>query len=349
MNNLAVNNETIVKYLLGSLPEAETERLDELSITDDEFAVALSAAEKDLVDAYVQGELTGTALESFRSYYLASPLRRGRLDFARALDAQAERHYTAQSATTPDEFPAKRPTTKKRSGWFAGKGLFTTPRLLWQWGFAAAAIAFLVAGSWLLSENTRLRQQIARTQARPEGPGTREQELQNELERQRQAVATTEQELARVTEERERLEAEIRQRAQGSQVANAERNAPNQQRPSPGGLSIASFILMPQMRGVQQVPTISIPANTDQVSMKLELEPNDFRAYRVSLVAQAGTPTIWRSRQLNATATAGGKALNVTFPASLLKPQVYVLRVTGVAKDASSEAVSDYPFKVVKQ
>ena len=347
MNNLAVNNETIVKYLLGSLPEAETERLDELSITDDEFAVALSAAEKDLVDAYVQGELTGTALESFRSYYLASPLRRGRLDFARALDTQAERHHTAQSATTPDEFTPKRPTGKKHSGWFAGKGFFTTPRLAWQWGFAVAAIAFLVAGSWLLSENTRLRQQIAQTRARPEGPGTREQKLQNELEHQRQAVATTEQELARVREERERLEAEVKQ-AQGSQVANAERNT-NQQRPSPPRVSIASFILMPQMRGVQQMPTISIPANTDQVAMQLELEPNDFRAYRVMLVDQAGAQTFWRSRQLKAMATPGGKALNVTFSASLLKPQVYVLRVTGVAPDASSEVVSDYPFRVVKQ
>ena len=347
MNNPAVNNDTIVKYLLGSLPEAETERLDELSITDDEFAVALSAAEKDLVDGYVQGELTGATLEGFRSYYLASPLRRGRLDFAHALEAQAARHHAAQGATAGEELPLERPTRQKRAGWFTGKGFFTTPRLAWQWGFAIAAIAFLVAGSWLLSENMRLRQQISQTQARPAGSGTREQELQNELESQRQAVAKTEQELARVRDERERLEAKLKQQATESQVAAGERNA-NQPRPSPRGFSIASFILTPQMRGVQQIPTISIPADTDRVSMQLELEPNDYSAYWVALIDQAGAQT-WRSRQLKARATAGGKALSVTFPASLLSPQVYALRVTGVAEDARTDVVSDYQFKVVKQ
>ena len=177
---------------------------------------------------------------------------------------------------------------QKRPGWFPGKGFFTTPRLSWQWGFAVAAIAFLIAGSWLLTENMRLRQQISQSQAQPEGPGTREQELEKELERQRQAVAKTEQELTRVRDERERLAAELKQQAPESQVASGERNAPNQQRPSPRGISIASFILTPQMRGVQQIPTISIPADTDRVSMQLELEPNDFSAYRVVLIDQAG-------------------------------------------------------------
>jgi len=350
MNNPTVNNETIVNYLLGSLPEAETERLDELSITDDEFAVALNAAEKDLVDAYVQGELTGAALEKFRSYYLASPLRRGRLNFAQAFEAQAEKHPTAQSETAPEEIPAELATAQKRSGSFAGRGFFTTPRLAWQWGFALAAIAFLVSGIWLLSENMRLRQQVSQTQSKPDGTGTREQELQNELERQRQAVAKTEQELARVRGERERLEAELQQQAQEAQVATGERNASKQQRPSsPSGVSIASFILTPQMRGVQQTPTISIPADTEQVSMQLELDPNDHLDYRVALVDQAGDQTLWRSRRLKARATARGKALSITFPASLLRPQAYALRVTGLAANAASEVVGDYPFRVVRQ
>lgn len=349
MNNPTVNNEIIVNYLLGSLPEAETERLDERSITDDEFAVALNAAEKDLVDAYVQGELTGAVLEKFHSYYLASPLRRGRLNFARAFAAQGEKHPTVQSATAPEEIPAELATTQRRSGWF-GRSFFTTPRLAWQWGFAVAAIAFFVAGSWLAFENMRLRQQISQTQARPEGPGRREQELQNELERQRQAVAKTEQELARAREERERLEAELKQQAQEAQVAAGDRNASNQQRPSSArGVSIASFILTPHMRGVEQTPTISIPAGTEQVSMQLELEPNDYSVYRVALMDQAGDKTLWRSRRLNARATARGKALSVTFPASLLRTQVYALRVMGVAANASSEVVGDYPFRVVKQ
>jgi hypothetical protein len=342
MNNPAVNNEKLVNYLLGSLPEAEIEHLDELSIIDDDFAVALSAAEKDLVDAYVQGELTGATLDDFRSYYLASPLRRDRLEFAQALGAGAitEDHFTAQGAT--DEPP----TRQKRAGWFTG--LFSTPRLAWQWGFAVAAIAFLVAGSWLLAENLRLRRQLSQTQAQPNGPGTRERHLQDELQRQREAVAKTEQELTRVREQREQLEAAIKQQPPESQVPG-ERNAPNQQRPSSRAVSFASFILTPQMRGVQQLPTITLPVDTNRVSMQLELEPNDYSAYRVVLIDQTGSQTFWRSGQLKAQTTAGGKALSVTLPASLLRPRVYALRVTGVSSGAGSEVVSDYPFKVVKQ
>lgn len=347
MNNPEVNNETIVKYLLGSLPEVETERLDELSITDDEFAAELSAAEKDLVDAYAQGELTGAALEKFRSYYLASPLRRGRLNFAQAFGALAEKHSTSQATTAPKEFTAEPATTQKRSGWLAGRAFFRTPRLAWQWGFAVAAIAFLVAGSWLAFENMRLRQQVSQRQARPGGSGTREQDLQNELARQRQAVAKTEQELARVREERERLRVEQKQQAKESQVANGERNAPNQQRPS-SPAAIASFILTPQMRGVQRVPTISIPADTNQVAMQLELDPNDYLAYRVSLFSPSNNQTMWRSGRLKATATGSGKTLRVSFGAGLLKPQAYVLRVSGISANGAAEIVGDYPFRVVK-
>jgi len=60
-----VDEQVITDYLLGALPEAETERLDELSLTDDDFIRRLKVAENDLVDAYVKGELSGGALAQF--------------------------------------------------------------------------------------------------------------------------------------------------------------------------------------------------------------------------------------------------------------------------------------------
>src|SRR6185503_7680783 len=226
-----------------------------------------------------------------------------------------------------------------------GKSFFTTPRLGWQWGFAAAAIVFFVAGSLLVFEDMRLRQQASQVQSRPE-PATREQELENELGRQREAIAKTEQELARVREEREALAAKLKQ-APETGPAVGEGNTSNKPPPATRGASIASFILTPQLRGVQQGRTISIPADTNQVSMQLELEPNDSSAYRVALIDQAGQ-VLWRSRQLKATSTTGGKSLAVTFPARLLRPQAYTLRVTNAAGDPS-DVISDYQFKVVKQ
>src|SRR5437764_14399129 len=98
MSKPTYNNQTINEYLLGSLPEAEAERLDELSFTDDEFAETLRAAEKDLVDAYVQGELVGTALERFKSHYLSTPRRRVKVEFAQALRLLSEKEMAAQAS-----------------------------------------------------------------------------------------------------------------------------------------------------------------------------------------------------------------------------------------------------------
>ncbi len=69
------SDEILIRYLLGSSPEEETERLDALSITDAEFSLRLKAAENDLVDAYVKNELSTETVQRFESFYLASPLR----------------------------------------------------------------------------------------------------------------------------------------------------------------------------------------------------------------------------------------------------------------------------------
>ena len=86
-------------YLLGALPESGTERLDELSLTDDGFVEQLRAAENDLVDAYARGELSSEIAEVFRARYLASPKRRAKLRFAQAFLAFAP---GAQAAGTKE-------------------------------------------------------------------------------------------------------------------------------------------------------------------------------------------------------------------------------------------------------
>ena len=72
----------ITRYLLGLLPAEETERLDEASIADDEFAARLRIGETDLVDRYVGGTLDGETLQRFESHYLSSPRRRRNVRFA---------------------------------------------------------------------------------------------------------------------------------------------------------------------------------------------------------------------------------------------------------------------------
>lgn len=78
-------NDTLARYLLGSLSEEETARLDELSIADDEFAARLEAAEHELIDAYVAGELSVEDSARFEAVYAGSENGRARIAFARTL------------------------------------------------------------------------------------------------------------------------------------------------------------------------------------------------------------------------------------------------------------------------
>lgn len=312
------NKQGINSYLLGTLSEVETERLDELSIADDDFAAALSVAEKELVDSYVQRELSEEDLARFKSHYLASPLRRQRIDFARAFQGFSERKPVATESGS---------VTVARAGWFST--LFSS-RPVMQWGLATAAIVLLFTGSLLLFQNVRLRQQINQTQARRDELARRETELQRQLENQRTANTATEQELARVREERARLEEQL---TTGKPRESA---------------SILSLILSPQMRGGGQVRTVTISPETERVAMQLQLEPNDYSTYSVAIINQSNGQVLWRSGRIKAAGTGDRKSVNARFNAALLHAGTYRMQLSGISPGGASEVVSEYPFKVVR-
>src|ERR1700749_3584788 len=178
MSKHSSDAQTLTQYLLGSLPAAEAERLDELSVTDDEVAEALRSVEKDLIDAYVQDELDEAARAQFKTYYLASATRSERVAFAQAFHARAEKSLTSQATEARAEAPTKARTEaatkaasrRKGRGMFSiGRG-FDVSRTGWQWGAACAALALLIAVGWLTFENVRLRRRLAQTEARRDAP-----------------------------------------------------------------------------------------------------------------------------------------------------------------------------------
>ena len=329
MSNSTNQNQVITQYLLGSLPEVERERLDELSVTSQEFAESLSASEKDLIDAYVQGELSGTMLAQFESHYLASPIRRERVEFAEAFQVFARTQTVFDDSSIRGQADLGR---KRKSGWLSTLSIFGEQYPALQWGLAVAAVIFIVAGAFLLVQNARLRQQMSLEQAHRDELQQREMQLQKELDQQRASNTAIEQELAQVREERARMEEELKK--SGKLPIS--------------GTAIASFVLTPQMRGVGQAQSVSISVNTVRVTMQLNLEPNDYQAYRVALIDQSNHQTLWQSGKLSAHSGDSGKGVSVSFSSGLLKPQTYVMQVSGVSANGKIEVMSDYPFKVVK-
>ena len=260
---------------------------------------------------------------------LLRPFRREKVEFARVFQVFGERegiHLQAKRSTS----------SANRRWWLTTLSAFIGPRPVLQWGLAAAALVLLSVGGWLVVDNLRLRQQMSQTTARRDVLMQREQDLQKELEGQRAVNSQVEQELARVRNERERLEQELKKAQPGGVKTSS------------GEGSIVSLILAPPLRGAGPVATLSIRPETNQVATQLQLETADYPACRVALIDPIKSQTLWRSGNLKPGTKGVRRVIVFSFNADLLKQQHYVLRVSGLTATGSSEVVGDYSFKVVK-
>jgi hypothetical protein len=176
------DDQYLVRYLLGSLPAEEAERLDELSITNDEFAWRLREIENDLVDAYVRSQLKGETLNQFESFYLSSARRRQRVEFAEGL-----RRFQAARADRPAE-------QSTGAGSFLSRWL-AVPRSKLQLGLAAAAFLVLLVAGYLFLDNARLRREVNDAGAQRGSLDQRTRELEKQLNEQRAANAEAQKKL----------------------------------------------------------------------------------------------------------------------------------------------------------
>ncbi len=84
-------DEQIQAYLLGRLSDEDADPIEAMTIADDDVAWRLRAAEDDLVDAYIRGDLDAETRQQFERYYMASPRRRERVALARGFNRAVER------------------------------------------------------------------------------------------------------------------------------------------------------------------------------------------------------------------------------------------------------------------
>jgi hypothetical protein len=165
----------------------------------------------------------------------------------------------------------------------------------------------------------------------------------------------------RVREEIARLEKEQEQNRQDEQERKGLEQKQNQKQieerelsntgkplPQPRQLNVASFILAPQLRSGNQLPTLSVPAQIDSVAMQLELEADDFAFYRVRLQNQSDGKTLWQSGRLKSRVRGEDQFLSVRFPAELLRSQIYTFEVSGVRADGSAEIIGNYSFQIMR-
>ncbi|MEW6127171.1 MAG: hypothetical protein AB1757_09040 [Acidobacteriota bacterium] len=335
MNQAKYDDQLLTNYLLGRLSAEETERLDELSFTDEDFHWALQAVENDLIDDYAQGKLSGKTLERFKAY-LASAKRRDKVAFAQSLQSLPALQEATKKKQPAGQAVSDIPLALKK-GWLWN--FFNSPSML-RLGFAAAVMLLIALGSWLTFDNLRLRNQARQLQAESDNRQKRELALQAELARERSLNSENNTELENLRDKIAVLE---------SRESPANQNAKSPESNPPVELSIFPFTLAPQLRGAGQLTTITIPAKTDYVSARLELETSEFAFYRAELKSLASNQPFWKSAKLKTRTIGNRKVVVLSLRSALLKAESYVINLFGITPTSDAEIIGSYPFKIIKQ
>ncbi|HEX7332420.1 MAG TPA: hypothetical protein VF290_13035 [Pyrinomonadaceae bacterium] len=118
--------EDLRLWLLGLLPEQESQSLEERLITDSELYDELFIVEEELIDSYIAGRLSDDERSAFQSYFMNSPERQEQFRIANAL-----RVYIGDAKETES-------TTEEKRRWpFAAMSLVAAAvviaALVWAW------------------------------------------------------------------------------------------------------------------------------------------------------------------------------------------------------------------------
>jgi hypothetical protein len=160
MKEVPADDRRLTRYLLGESDAQEQEAIELKILDDPAFHEELRAAERDLIDRYVHGELADAA--AFERQFLSSPKRRERVEFALALKRSLDQAPVAAAAAT-----SPRPTSR----WKRLLSTFDLSIPVWQLA-AASFIVFVGAALLLLAwqrQNTpREPSRVVQEQPTPE-------------------------------------------------------------------------------------------------------------------------------------------------------------------------------------
>jgi len=174
----------MIRYLMGELSPEDMSRIETEFFADDRCFERLAALESELVDSYVRGMLSEEDRERLEKAFLASPARRSKVEFARALLAAA-------GAGPPREAEESWQVRVWRSLGALFQGLQPALRV----ATGLAAVVLVLGAAWLVVETARLRNQLGVVQAQ-------RRDAEDRLAQQRARLEQLTQQLRREREQR---------------------------------------------------------------------------------------------------------------------------------------------------
>ncbi len=311
------SDQTINRYLLGEMSEAEQTALEQNYFADSQLFAQVVEAEQDLVDQYARGQLAPETRQRFEEHYLAHPKRRERADFAHALTTHVHLPYSI----------ADPPSSRAESWWSRLWVSISGPRL----GWALSLVVLLLIGGlvWFAIQARRLHQELARTEAERAQQEEQRRDLQRQIEGER----------ARANGLASQLD----------QLRSAQQAHPAPTPPGQSAPTFAALILnVAGVRGADTGPaaTLSIPSGTEQARIQLNLRANEYKTYSIVIQTADGKQVFKRDGLQSQNKKRA--SLAVTVPANRFSGGDYILTLKGVTQSGDIEDVSKSLFHVNK-
>jgi hypothetical protein len=291
----------------------------------------MEIAEGELIDRYVRSELSATDRQQFERMLGASPRLVERVEFARILARRVT--SPAPQQNHPEPIPAPVPIVqpknkKEKRPWrnFFGPTVGLSPAMR----LAPLALLLLMTAALVLVW-TRLRTQSGHLAAEQQ----RLQQLQAQVEEQKNRSNKLEGELSQANSEKEKLIAENKQ-------------LEDQNRQNPASILPFPFLLNPTS-GTRSISSgsgernLTIPSGTHEVELQLNVEDGKYSRYNASL-RNNNSKTI-AQRKLKPIRHGGRKVIPFKLAAKLLPRGSYHIHVDGLV-GKNVEDFRDYFFRV---
>ena len=334
----AIEEDLLLKrFLLGVLSQGERGEVEERLFADPEYFRQFRAAEDELTDEYLYGDLDAVERERFETYFLTTPERRESLRVARALKQYiaknavapvAEHADAAELADANARDAAVRVLRPEKRNFF---DFLRTPAL--RFSLAAAAVLIVALGVWLLVSAILQDKSDPALKAGTSDPRPSPTQL------------------VEATPEQTNREPVVPPTPAGNSNGNAlkdggDRN-PKPQRQTTS--RVYAFLILPlgpvRGNGDDGGNNVSVPADAGTVKLRVPLIADSGRGrYRVTLQTDAGKDIkTWTN--LKPARGKTGRTVSVNVHASTLTQQSYRL----VLAASSGITISTFHFKVTRQ
>ncbi len=319
------SEDSIRKFLLGDLSDKEQVEIEDRAFSDRQFLGQVLAVEQDLIDEYVRGEIPADRLQRFQSHFLASPERRKKVTFAKALatvlsDSAASEKLQRQDALAAPSFREVLSSFLRQLNPAGALSL------------AAASLALVFVSAWLVIDYIRVRSELAQLSSTQEAQTTQQRKLEEQIVTEQAHSQDLAEQLGRARQE--------------------ELNRESQPEPQPSPLStsptVVALALLPGIsRASDTQPQLRLPAGTRTVRLNVGIDPRDnYPRFRVELKNEQGKQILSQNNVASRT-TRSGRTITLNAAGRLFSPGRYELALTGVTADGTAEEVGFYYFEVL--